>query len=292
VSPRRGRSGGFALLVVVVFLAVGIGAVILLTRSGRAYFAADGCTAVVNGSSAQLSPDQARYASIIVAGSIKQDLPPRAATIALATAFQESGIANVSSGHADSVGLFQQRPSQGWGTVKQIMNPYYSTARFYTALAKVPNYRTLSITVAAQRVQRSAYGEAYAQHESRSRILASAMTGQTPAAFTCTAAHAKPTWTPGQVMTNVASAFGDRVKVAAAPAGVVVTVPASQGTPAGRQRIRWAVAQWAVANAAQAPIATVRTNGQVWLRAKGSDGWQAEKSQPAADAVTIELTVA
>lgn len=290
MSARR-HSRGFALSVVLVCLVVGVGAVVALTRSGRAYFAGDGCTAVVNGSSAQLDPDQARYASIIAAGSIKQKLPPRAATIALATAFQESGMANLDSGHRDSVGLFQQRPSQGWGTTKQIMDPYYSTARFYTALAKVPDYQNLSITDAAQRVQRSAYGDAYAKHETRSRILASAMTGQTPAAFTCTAAHAKPTWTPGQVMTNVAASFGDRVKVAAASSGVVVTVPAKQGASADRGQIRWAVAQWAVANAAQAPIASVATNGQLWSRTKGGDGWQAEKGQPAAGSVTIELTV-
>lgn len=290
MSARR-HSRGFALLVVLVCLVVVVGAVVALTRSGRAYFAGDGCTAVVNGSSAQLDPDQARYASIIAAGSIKQKLPPRAATIALATAFQESGMANLDSGHRDSVGLFQQRPSQGWGTTKQIMDPYYSTARFYTALAKVPDYQNLSITDAAQRVQRSAYGDAYAKHETRSRILASAMTGQTPAAFTCTAAHAKPTWTPGQVMTNAALSFGDRVKVAAASSGVVVTVPANQGTSAEREQIRWAVAQWAVANAAQAPITSVRTNGQLWARTKGADGWRAEKGQPAAGSVTIELSV-
>jgi len=288
---KRHHSGGFALLVVVVCVVVGVGAVVALTRSGRAYFAGDRCTAVVNGASAQLDPDQARYASIIVAGSIKQKLPPRAATIALATAFQESGMANVDSGHHDSVGLFQQRPSQGWGTVKQIMDPYYSTARFYTALAKVPDYQNLSITDAAQRVQRSAYGDAYAKHETRSRILASAMTGQTQAAFTCTAAHAKPTWTPSDVMVNVASAFGDRVKVTAASSGVVVTVPVKQGTAAERVQIRWAVAQWAVANAAQAPITTVRTNGQLWSKTKAHDGWHAETGQPAAGSVTIELTV-
>ncbi len=291
MSGRR-RSGGFVLLVVVVCLAVGVGVVVALARSGRAYITGDGCTAVVNGASAQLDPDQARYASIIVAGSIKQKLPPRAATIALATAFQESGIANLDSGHADSLGLFQQRPSQGWGTAKQIMDPYYSTARFYTALAKVPGYQNLSITDAAQKVQRSAYGDAYAQHATRSRILASAMTGQTAAAFTCTAAHAKPSWTPGQVMTDISSSFGARVRVAAAPSGVVVTVPTSQGTSTDRERIRWAVAQWAVANAAQAPIASVRTNSRLWTRVNGADGWQVEKNQPAAGSVTIELTVA
>jgi len=171
------------------------------------------------------------------------------------------------------------------------MDPYYSTARFYTALAKVPDYQNLSITDAAQRVQRSAYGDAYAKHEARSRILASAMTGQTPAAFTCTVAHAKPTWTPGQVITNAASSFGKRVKIAAAPSGVVVTVPATQGASAAREQVRWAVAQWAVANAAQAPITSVATNGQLWSRTKAADGWQAETGQRAAGSVTIELTV-
>src|SRR5690606_22141028 len=88
-------------------------------------------------------------------------------------------------GDRDSVGLFQQRPSQGWGTVEQIMDTRYATERFYDALVKVEGYRELEITDAAQRVQRSAYPDAYAEHEADARALASALTGNSRGAFWC-----------------------------------------------------------------------------------------------------------
>ena len=71
-----------------------------------------------------LDLDQAHFASIIVGLSVRRKLPPRAATIAMATAYQETGIRNLDYGDRDSVGLFQQRPSQGWGTAKQLKDPY------------------------------------------------------------------------------------------------------------------------------------------------------------------------
>ena len=286
----RSRSG-FALIVVLAVLVTGVVVVALLGRSGKKLFSSDQCIAVVNGADATLDPEQARYASIIVAGSMKHHMPPRAATIALATAFQESGMRNLDHGHHDSLGLFQQRPSMGWGTQKQIMDPYYATDRFYDALAKIADYPDLPVTDAAQRVQRSAYGDAYAKHESRSRILASAMTGQTPAAFTCTVAHADPSWTTGELVDNARRAFGSRVETSLTADGATVRVPAaSAGTTAERTQVRWAVAQWAVANAAQAPIATVRTNNQVWSRASAADGWKPDPGQPAPGRVSIEVT--
>ncbi len=286
----RSRSG-FALIVVLVVLVTGVVVVALLGRSGKQLFAGDQCTAVVNGADATLDLEQARYASIIVAGSVKHDMPPRAATIALATAFQESGIRNLDHGHHDSLGLFQQRPSMGWGTEAQIMDPYYATDRFYAALAKIADYSDLAVTAAAQRVQRSAYGDAYAKHESRARILASAMTGQTPAAFTCTVAHAGPTWTTGELVDNAGRAFGSRIAASVAAGGATVRVPAaSAATAAERTQVRWAVAQWAVANAAQAPIATVRTNNQVWTRTSAADGWKPDPGQRSPGRVTIEVS--
>ena len=87
--------------------------------------------------SVALDLDQAHYASIIVGLSVKRGLPPRAASIAMATVYQETGIRNLDYGDRDSVGLFQQRPSQGWGTEKQLMDPYYATGKFYDALVKI-----------------------------------------------------------------------------------------------------------------------------------------------------------
>jgi NlpC/P60 family len=82
-------------------------------------------------------------------------LPPRAAVIAEATAMQESGLVNRPDGTSDSLGRFQQRPSQGWGTPAQIMQPVYAATRFYQALAGVPGWQSLPLTVAARAVQGS-----------------------------------------------------------------------------------------------------------------------------------------
>ena len=145
------------------------------------------CTATVSGASWSLNPDQAVNASTITAVAVARGLPPRAASIALATAVQESGLRNLDYGDnagPDSRGLFQQRPSQGWGSQEQVMDPVYAANAFYDALVEVPGYQDLPITVAAQTVQRSAFPDAYADHESEGRAFASALTGQTPAALT------------------------------------------------------------------------------------------------------------
>ena len=106
-------------------------------------------------------------------------------SIALATAFQESKLRNIDYGDRDSVGLFQQRPSQGWGSPEQLMDPDFATNAFYDELVEVDGYEELRITEAAQRVQRSGYPEAYEEHAEGARALASALTGWSPARFTC-----------------------------------------------------------------------------------------------------------
>ncbi|MFD7666930.1 heavy metal transporter [Streptomyces sp. NPDC059788] len=133
----------------------------------------------------EISPEQAANAATISAVGSSRGLPERAVTIALATAMQESGLRNIGFGDRDSVGLFQQRPSQDWGTVKQIMDPVYSAGEFYTHLAKVPGYSRLPLTVAAQKVQRSGYPQAYAKHEPNAALLTGALTGRDGAAMTC-----------------------------------------------------------------------------------------------------------
>ncbi len=145
----------------------------------------DRCTATVEGSTTTLDLEQAENASLITAISVRRGLPARAASIALATAYQESDLRNVDFGDRDSLGLFQQRPSQGWGTQEQVQDPVYATNAFYDALAQVEGYDSMQITKAAQAVQRSAYPDAYADHEADARTLASALTGNSAAAFAC-----------------------------------------------------------------------------------------------------------
>lgn len=113
----------------------------------------------------------------------RRAIPARGQIIAVATAMQESNLRNL--GHLgedndhDSLGLFQQRPSQGWGTPEQIMNPEYASGRFYDKLLTIPNWQALPLTVAAQAVQVSAYPDAYAKHEPDASAIVAMLTAGT-----------------------------------------------------------------------------------------------------------------
>ncbi|MFF3006722.1 C40 family peptidase [Kitasatospora sp. NPDC057940] len=110
-------------------------------------------------------------AKTIVATGIAMKVPARGQTIALATALQESGLRNLSSGDRDSLGLFQQRPSQGWGTAVQIQDPVYASTSFYKALLDVSGWEQLPLTQAAQKVQKSGFPDAYAKWEGLANAL-------------------------------------------------------------------------------------------------------------------------
>ncbi|SER71033.1 hypothetical protein SAMN05443377_1072 [Propionibacterium cyclohexanicum] len=127
---------------------------------------------------------QAANMAIITGEAIRRGLPPRAVSIAIVTAMQESKLYNLDYGDRDSVGLFQQRPSQGWGTAAQIMDPWYSAGKFYDALVQVRDWQNDPINDVAQAVQRSGVPDGYAEHEPLGRAWASALTGHDPAAVT------------------------------------------------------------------------------------------------------------
>ncbi|MEU1841028.1 hypothetical protein [Micromonospora chersina] len=116
-----------------------------------------------------LNGEQLANAKAIIAATKKAGLPERAAVISIATSLQESKLENL--GHLgdandhDSLGLFQQRPSSGWGTPEQITNPEYSTLAFLKGLKQVDGWQDMPLTEAAQTVQVSAYPDAYAQWE-------------------------------------------------------------------------------------------------------------------------------
>lgn len=134
-----------------------------------------GPTAGVAGTrAADLSAEQLRNAATIIGVSREAGAPPRAWLVALATAMQESTLRNIDYGDRDSLGLFQQRPSQGWGSPAQVTDPVYSTSIFIERLLDVPDWEQMSVTVAAQTVQRSAFPDAYAKWEG----LAADLVGQ------------------------------------------------------------------------------------------------------------------
>jgi cell wall-associated NlpC family hydrolase len=125
-----------------------------------------------------LDSAQMSDARVIYDVGASMGLPQRAAVIAEATSMQESRLLDLPSGTSDSLGLFQQRPSMGWGTPAQIMQPVYAATQFYTALAKVPDWQSLPLTVAAQDVQRSEFPDAYAKWEPLGDALAATFSGK------------------------------------------------------------------------------------------------------------------
>ncbi|GLZ37861.1 C40 family peptidase [Actinokineospora sp. NBRC 105648] len=114
-------------------------------------------------------PNQLANAATIVAVGKQLNVPELGWVIAIATAMQESTLNNLDHGDRDSLGLFQQRPSQGWGTPAQILNPTYAATQFYRHLLAIPGWQQMTVTDAAQAVQRSATPNAYARHEQAAR---------------------------------------------------------------------------------------------------------------------------
>jgi hypothetical protein len=276
------RSRGLRrLLVLLLTLALVIGgvyaAVFFVQRSET--LVSERCIAVVGGGTAELAPDQAVYASLITAVAVQRGLPPRAATIALATAMQESKLRNIDHGDKagpDSRGLFQQRPSQGWGSEAQVMDPYYAANAFYDALVQIPGYESMEITEAAQRVQRSAFPTAYAQHEQMGRFFASGLSGQTPEAVQCTLRSAVAAGDPGAVSAGLAQAYGPLV-TAVEGQTLVVEATGSQA---------WSVAQWAVANAKGYEVTQVQVAGRTWDRGQ-RNGWQDSSGSDSQVRITV-----
>ncbi|MFB4193348.1 C40 family peptidase [Streptomyces carpaticus] len=119
--------------------------------------------------------EQVPHAVTIQATGAAMDIPARGQIIALATALQESGLRNLNYGDRDSLGLFQQRPSQGWGTAEQVRDPVYASTKFYEGLRQVSGWESLTVTQAAQAVQRSAYPDAYAKWEPLATALQQAI---------------------------------------------------------------------------------------------------------------------
>ncbi|MGW4683511.1 hypothetical protein ACWEPM_01070 [Streptomyces sp. NPDC004244] len=236
-----------------------------------------------------MTPEQAANAATIAAVGVAKGLPDRAVTIALATAMQESALRNLNHGDRDSLGLFQQRPSQGWGTPEQIKDPVYSAGIFYDRLVQVKGYSRLPLTEAAQKVQLSGYPQAYAKHEPDATVLTAAFAG----AGELTCGGPAPT-DPGDAqkvraeLNRIFSKAGMHSSSQAGPGptqergGVKepeVTVLEKQdgGEPAVRGSR--AIAGWAVANARGMNIMRVSYGHRGWVAGQKKGRWQ-EKGGP------------
>ncbi|MFI0722391.1 hypothetical protein [Streptomyces sp. NPDC021224] len=280
-SGRRRRRRALSTFVALLVLAAAAYAVLHKRAKGPE---AAGCKVLVDDSTLVLTQSQAANAATIAAVAAARALPERAVAIALATALQESRLDNLDHGDRDSLGLFQQRPSQGWGTAQQILDPVYSSTAFYKSLVKIHDYQDLPLTVAAQKVQRSGYPEAYAQHEEDATLLAAALVGRKGGALSCTTGADREDsagGAPGSataVTAELKREFGAQVRPAAAAGPVAaVTVPATAaggGATTVSAPRGWQLAQWSVAHAPDLKLSEVWFGGMRWQAAHSGRGWQ------------------
>jgi len=149
--------------------------------------ASAGTTAAQSRQIAGWDAEQVANAATIVTVGSRLGVPPRGWVIAVATAMQESQLTNLPNlGDAndhDSIGLFQQRPSQGWGNPDQLIDPVYAATKFFQALKRLDGWQSIPLTQAAQRVQKSGYPDAYAQWEDDATTLVGAVAAELGLAF-------------------------------------------------------------------------------------------------------------
>jgi hypothetical protein len=282
VRPMRRALG----LLVVAALLLGAVVYVVIGRDGRLPIELPGsrtCQARTASGSVSLAPEQMANAATITATGVIMGIPDRGIVIALATAMQESDLYNLSYGDRDSLGLFQQRPSQGWGTAEQVQDPRYAARAFYNQLLRVPGWEQMRLTDAAQAVQRSAFPEAYQKWESDAQVLGEALLGAHVTAVTCTRA--------GEPALRGAAATEALAAGLAADWGVVapaVADPASGSlsVTAVHDRGGWQLAHWLVAHSTNHSLSRVRYGGHEWTVDSGE--WtQVETSVAAAPDVVV-----
>ena len=302
---RRSHGAGALIAVVILVVAALIAAWTLLPRlftphetartAEEAY-----CAAVSpDGARRTLTPDQAQNAALIANIAVTRGLPDHAATVAIATAMQESRLTNLDYGDLDSLGLFQQRPSQGWGTAEQVSDMTYATNIFYDHLLQVPDWETIPVEDAAQEVQRSGYPELYATWDAMARAWASGWTGEQSAGVTCALEPATSSDADGLVA--AISATLPNVKVSVMPlngktgtnngaatntASTTLTITLPDGLSAdNRTRLCWQTAGWLVTQAHQYGIDALHADGMDWNRRAGT--WTG--TETAEQTVTVTL---
>ncbi|RKN09044.1 hypothetical protein [Streptomyces radicis] len=248
---------------------------------------ADGETAMT------LALPQAANAATIEAVASSRGLPERAVTIAIATAMQESSLRNLDYGDRDSLGLFQQRPSQGWGTPEEVTDPVFAAGAFYDRLVEIDGYESMALTVAAQEVQRSAFPDEYAKHEEEAALLAGALTGRDAAALSCVwsvgeraerAGGGARVGGPDEVHALMVREFGEGVRPLGGEGSV--TVPLDEGEETSRG---WELAHWAMAHSEELGIERITYGDHVWDARSAGEGWRENAEEGADGEVRLAL---
>jgi len=276
---------------VVAFVAVGAAAVYWgpgLLSGEQKSVPTERCTVTHGELTYSLTAEQANNAALIAAVGSRVGFGVAGITVGLATAIQESSLRNLDYGDRDSLGLFQQRPSQGWGSIEQITDPYYSAKTFYLALGKVDGWQGMAVTDAAQAVQRSGFPLAYADHEDEARAWALAFAGS-GGLVTCSISVQADTG-PQQFADRLTADFGTGVN-----AVDVLGMDGDQtilGVRAGTDspQARAALAAWAVATASDTGVTWVEGNAVV-VATDGSFEWL-DPTDEADDYAGIRVAVA
>jgi hypothetical protein len=241
-----------------------------------------GCQAGTGPQAVALDADQAGIAATIAGVAARRKLPRQAVTIAYAAALQESQLQNLDYGDRDSVGVFQQRPSQGWGTTREIENPVYATTRFFAALVKVHGYTKMPVATAVQDVQHSADGAAYGQWAATAAELSGYFTGSSPHGVSCWYQPPRKADLAGAVR-GLTQSFGPSGRL-----GIVARITSVRSAPGkegsvevvpGERGSAWTVADWLVANAQSYGIGEVGYAGYEWKATDGSMGWQRDSAK-------------
>lgn len=249
------------LLTVIAIAALGTGIyLVVVDQKGRLPIevpVGKACQAKTAAGTVSLYPEQMANAATIAAVGIAKGIPDRGIVVALATSMQESELINLDYGDRDSLGLFQQRPSQGWGTVEQIRDPHYSTAAFYRQLLLTPGWQEMRITEAAQAVQRSAYPEAYDRYADDAQILGDALVGASAAAISCDKVG-EPSLRGAAATEVLARDLRADFGRTAEPSDTGLTVLAEH------DRAGWQLAHWLVARSIGQNVSRVRFGQQEW----------------------------
>ncbi len=177
VAAKLAIGAAAVLLLIPVLLGESVRGVVDTLFSGSSTTTLDCTLADDTPGVAGYGPEQLANAATIVAVGKQLNVSEHGQVAAIATAMQESTLTNLDHGDRDSLGLFQQRPSQGWGTPAQIMNPTYAATQFYQRLLAEPGWQQMSVNDAAQAVQRSGTPNAYAKHEQAARAMLAAVHG-------------------------------------------------------------------------------------------------------------------
>ena len=233
--------------------------------------AVGGSGCVVHGGQFPVTLDtgQAGIAATIAGVAAHRSMPVRAVSIAYATALQESKLQDLRYGDRDSVGVFQQRPSEGWGPRRKLLDPVYASTRFFAALAAVPHYQHLHIYQAAQAVQRSADGSAYDQYAPQGTAMAGGFSGHLPHDVWC--------WYPGGIRKHTElSAAGTQLRRTFGRLSISHAGDPVAQVRVGGPDVGWAVAAWLVSHAGSFGIRQVSYQGYQWTAAHGRKGWTSQ----------------